>query len=91
MALTDGLDAVRGLLSCVQADGSHVSDVLLEEKLEAKLKKLKLSGLTPGVLILATDEGRKKDKPLFACPRFLRMMESSTKIVLVMRCCFGKR
>jgi hypothetical protein len=59
-------------LSCVQADGSHVSDVLLEEKLEAKLKKLKLSGLTPGVLILATDEGRKKDKasvcmsPLFA-------------------------
>lgn len=72
MALTDGLDAVRALLSCIHADGSQVSDVLLEEKQEAKLKKLKLSGLIPGVLILATDEGRKKGKvsgcmsPLFA-------------------------
>lgn len=72
MALTDSLDALRAILSCVQADGAKVSDVLLEEKQEAKLKKLKISELAPGMLLLATDEGRKRDKipacmsPLFA-------------------------
>lgn len=72
MALTDGLGAIKGMLSCVQADGSQVSDVILEEKQEAKLKKLQISELVPGMLLLATDEGRKRDKapacmsPLFA-------------------------
>ena len=72
MALTDGFCALKAMLSCVQADGSQVSDVILEEKQEAKLKKLQISELAPGMLLLATDEGRKRDKapacmsPLFA-------------------------
>lgn len=72
MALTDSLDILKAMLSCVQADGSQVSDVLLEERQEAKLKKLQISQLVPGILLLATDEGRKRDKtsacmsPLFA-------------------------
>lgn len=72
MDLTDSLDAIKAILSCVQADGSQVSDVLLEERNEAKLKKLQISQLAPGILMLATDEGRKRDRasacmsPLFA-------------------------
>lgn len=72
MALTNSLDAIKAILSCVQADGAQVSDVLLEEKQEAKLKKLQISELAPGMLLLATDEGRKRDRasacmsPLFA-------------------------
>ncbi|MDP2363963.1 MAG: hypothetical protein Q8M94_09370 [Ignavibacteria bacterium] len=72
MALIDSLDAIKAILSCVQADGSQVSDALLEEKNEAKLKKLQISELAPGMLLLATDEGRKRNKasacmsPLFA-------------------------
>lgn len=72
MVLTDGLDTLKAILSCIQADGSQVSDVFLEEKQEAKLKKLKISDFSPGMLLLATDEGRKRDKfpacmsPLFA-------------------------
>lgn len=62
MVCIDELDALRALLGCVQADGAHVSDVILEEKNEAKLKKLTISGLAPGILVLATDEGRKRDK-----------------------------
>ena len=32
MALTNGLEAIKKLLSCVQADGSQVSHVIVEEK-----------------------------------------------------------
>lgn len=72
MALINSLDAIKAILSCVQADGAQVSDVILEEQQEAKLKKLQISELAPGMLLLATDEGRKRDKapacmsPLFA-------------------------
>ncbi|MEO6422872.1 MAG: hypothetical protein ABIR84_09395 [Candidatus Nitrotoga sp.] len=72
MASTDELDALRALLGCIQADGTHVSDAMLEEKQEAKLKKLTVSELAPGMLLLSTDEGRKRNKgsacmsPLFA-------------------------
>jgi hypothetical protein len=72
MALTDGLDVIRAILSCVQADGRHVSDVILEEKQEAKLKKVTVSDLCPQVLVLAMDEGRKRNQtaacmsPLFS-------------------------
>jgi hypothetical protein len=72
MVLTNGLDAIKAILSCVQADGNHVTDVILEEKQEAKLKKLIISDLVPGMLLLATDEGRKREKasacmsPLFS-------------------------
>lgn len=72
MALTDSLDALRAILGCVQADGVRVSDALLQETQEAKLRKLQIAGLMPGMLLLATDEGRKRDKapacmsPLFA-------------------------
>jgi hypothetical protein len=62
MDLTDSLDALKAILSCVRADGSQVSDALLEERQEAKLKKLRISELSPGMLLLATDEGRKRDK-----------------------------
>jgi len=71
MACTDELDALRALLGCVQADGAHVSDVILEERNEAKLKKLTISELSPGMLLLATDEGRKRDKaPACMSPLF---------------------
>jgi hypothetical protein len=72
MALINGLDALKAILSCIHADGEHVSDALLEERQEAKLKKLKISELAPGMLLLATDEGRKRERspacmsPLFA-------------------------
>lgn len=66
MALTDGLDALKSILSCVKADGTQVSAVILEEKNEAKLKKLTISNLTPDTIVLDTDEGRKKHKP-FVC------------------------
>ena len=61
MACTDTLEALRALLGCVQADGAQVSDAILEEKNETKLKKLTISELKPGMLLLATDEGRKRD------------------------------
>lgn len=72
MALTNGLEAIKALLSCVKADCSNVSHVILEEKqTDAKLKKLTISELEQSVLVLATDEGRKKNQvdcmsPLFA-------------------------
>lgn len=66
MALTDGVDALKAILSCVKADGRQVSDVILEEKNEAKLKKLTISNLTPDTIVLDTDEGTKKNKP-FVC------------------------
>lgn len=71
MVCIDALDALRGLLGCIQADGTHVSDAILEEKNEAKLRKLTISELMPGMLLLATDEGRKRDKiPACMSPLF---------------------
>ncbi len=72
MALTDELDAMRVLLSCIQADGCHVSHVNIEEKDElAKLKRLCLSELKPQMLVLAIDEARKvkndKNQTLRVC------------------------
>jgi len=72
MDSTDDLDAIQAILGCVKANGSQVSDVWLEEKDEAKLKKLRISALEPGMLLLATDECRKREKaaacmsPLFS-------------------------
>jgi hypothetical protein len=61
MALTNGLDAIKTLISCLQADGAQVSHVILEEKdAKAKLKKLIISGLDSNIIVLATDEGRKR-------------------------------
>lgn len=62
MALTDSLDALRAILGCVHTDGTQASEAIVEEKAEAKLTKLKISELAPGMLLLATDEGRKRDK-----------------------------
>ena len=62
MACIDELDALRSLLGCIEAAGAQVSDVILEERNEAKLKKLTISELAPGMLLLATDEGRKRDR-----------------------------
>jgi hypothetical protein len=39
MDLTNGLEAIKKLLSCVQADGSQVSHVIVEEK-DIKAKSL---------------------------------------------------
>jgi hypothetical protein len=62
MGYGDSLDALRALLGCIQADGMHVAHAILEEKNEAKLKKLTISDLTDGVLVLGTDEGRRREK-----------------------------
>jgi hypothetical protein len=71
MALTNGLEAVKVLLSCIQADNSHVSHVIVEEKQkEAKLKKLTISELEPDVIVLATDEGRKRPSLVCMSPLF---------------------
>lgn len=71
MACNDELEALRALLGCIQADGAQVSDAILEERNEAKLKKLTISALAPGMLLLATDEGRKRDKaPACMSPLF---------------------
>jgi hypothetical protein len=72
MDLTDGLDAIKALLSCVQADGIKDAHVNLEEKnTEAKLKRLTISGLESGIIVLATDEGRKTEKfPVCMSPLF---------------------
>lgn len=71
MACIDELAALRALLGCIVADGTQVSDVILEEQNEAKLKKLTISELSPGVVVLATDEGRKRDKePACMSPLF---------------------
>lgn len=73
MALTNGMDALKAILGCVQAEGSQVAHAILEEKQQgAKLRKLTISDLGPGMLLLATDEGRKRNQapacmsPLFA-------------------------
>lgn len=58
----DSLDIIKELLCeerCIRADGSKVSDAYLEEKgRDSTLKKLTLSGLRRGMLLLAIDEGR---------------------------------
>ena len=71
MALTNGLEAIKKLLSCVQADGSQVSHVIVEEKdIKAKLKKLTISELGSNILVLATDEGRKRNNSVCMSPLF---------------------
>jgi len=71
MALTNGLEVIKVLLSCVQADSSHDSHVIVEEKQkEAKLKKLIISELEPDVIVLATDEGRKRNSLVCMSPLF---------------------
>ena len=61
MVLTDGIEALKAILSCVHSDGNSKTDAYIEENNEAKLKKLCLSELTPGMLLLATDKGRNFD------------------------------
>jgi hypothetical protein len=70
MALTDSLAAVKALLKSIHADGACASSAYLEEKQEAKLKKIHLKNLTPGMLLLAVDEGRKLDKAVCMSPLF---------------------
>lgn len=71
MALTDSMDALKALLGCIHSDGEKVSDAYIEEKQqEAKLKKLHLSGITLGMLLIATDEGRKLGKAVCMSPLF---------------------
>jgi hypothetical protein len=64
------LDAIQAMLGCVQANGKHVTDTWLEEKQEAKLKKVRLTELGPNMLVLATDEGRKLEKSVCMSPLF---------------------
>jgi hypothetical protein len=59
--IDDGIEALKALLSCVHSDGYFATHAYIEEKNEAKLKKLCLSELTPGMLLLATDKGRNFD------------------------------
>ena len=61
MALTDGIEALKAILSCVHSDGNSETHAFIEENNEAKLKKLCLSELAPGMLLLATDKGRTLD------------------------------
>lgn len=69
MALTNGLDAIKALTSCLQADGSQVAHVILEEKdSKAKLKKLTISDLDANIIVLATDEGRKRSQLVCMSP-----------------------
>lgn len=71
MPITNELEAIKALLSCVGADGAQVSAVWLEEKdPSAKLKKLKLTELEPGMLVLLIDEGRKVSTPICMSPLF---------------------
>ena len=71
MVLTNALEAIKVLTSCVQADGSQVSHVLLEEKdPKAKLKKLTISELDSSIIVLATDEGRKRSQLVCMSPLF---------------------
>lgn len=70
MAVIDSFAVVRALLSCIQADGAHVSSAYIEEKQEAKLKKIHLTELTPGMLLLAVDEGRKLERAVCMSPLF---------------------
>lgn len=69
MDLNNEVDILCKLLSCINADGRQVSHVMIEEKDKlAKLKKLCISDLCSGMLLLATDEGRKrKMMPNVAC------------------------
>lgn len=61
MVLTNGTEALKAILSCVHSDGNSETHAYIEEKDEAKLKKLCLSELAPGMLLLATDKGRHID------------------------------
>jgi hypothetical protein len=66
--MTDSWFALKAILSCVQADGAQHTHVTLEEKdSRAKLKKLTITNLTKDMLILATDEGRKRLNPKSPC------------------------
>lgn len=61
MALTDGIEALKAILSCVHSDGNSETHAYIKESNEAKLRKLCLSELAPGMLLLATDKGRNFD------------------------------
>jgi hypothetical protein len=53
------LDAMKSLLQCILADGSQHSHVILQENdPAAKLKKLTLSELSGGILVIGPDQGR---------------------------------
>lgn len=54
------IEALLKLLSCRIVDGRQASEAIIEEKdVSAKLKKITLSDLQPGILVLLIDEGRK--------------------------------
>jgi hypothetical protein len=71
MPITNELEALKALLSCVGADGVRGSDVWLEEKdPSAKLKKLMLTELDSGVIVLEPDKGRKIGTTVCMSPLF---------------------
>lgn len=82
----DGATCFTRLRPC--RDGTQVSAAILEEKDMAKLKKLTISELKPGMLLLTTDEGRKREKGA-ACmsPCCLRKTALSIKTALAMQYC----
>ena len=56
----DVVEAIKELMGCDLVDGATHTHALLEEKdPTAKLKKLTLSDLNKGMLLLKVDEGRK--------------------------------
>lgn len=60
MAQKTVINALKKLLSCEYVDGSSNAHAILEEKdPQAKLKKLTLSHIGPGMLLLHVDAGRK--------------------------------
>jgi len=71
MASKDSLIAIKNLLRCVHADGNQVTHAYLKEtERDAKLKKICLSNLTPGMLILDIDKKRKLEKNICMSPLF---------------------
>jgi len=56
----DVVEAVKALMGCELVDGATQTHAILEEKdPAAKLKKLTLSDLKKGMVLLKVDEGRK--------------------------------
>lgn len=65
------LDIIEAMLSCVQRNRHAETHAFLEESDSgAKLQKICLTDLTPNILLLGTDQGRKLGKTVCMSPLF---------------------